>query len=214
MRKAIIMLLAVLMLIAFVSCDDQKVTEEMREQATEAFKDTYLEMLKITKKYGWRVTGEFDLSKWNSEDESDADAKEEANSLIRSFLASDGVDSEAVTDLTVEKASGVFAMKMLDNGKEWKVTNIEISYSYKDNASAEKVEKQITMNGLVAENDTDDSMTLEVSSLNSNGVEYKPITFTKVPDKTSKWGFKISEAICGGVKLDPDTIAKFITSLN
>ena len=208
------MLLAMLMLIAFVSCDDQKVTEEMCEQATEAFKDTYLEMLKIVTKYGWRVTGEFDLSKWNSEVEADADTKEEANSLIRSFIASDGVDSEAVTDLTVEKASGVFAMKMLDNGKEWKVTNIEISYSYKDNATAEKVEKKITIDGLVTENDTDDTMTLEVSSLNSNGVEYQPIKYTTVAGSTSEKELKISEASCGGVKLDPDTIAKFISSLN
>ena len=125
MRKAIIMILAVLMLISFVSCNDQKVTEEMREQAMKDFIAT----LDVSGKYllEYSTACEYDLSNWNSTT-ADFAEKYQINSIIEKFAGTDDIISAEGT-VAVKNVSTIPANSGVKILADMVVKNVKIIYN-------------------------------------------------------------------------------------
>ncbi len=220
MKKVLIALLAVLLLVSFTSCDTQKkiddaVSEaEAKEKATLDFKVTF----NFAKNFGVVLekdyVGTYDLSKWNSTDSEDAEAKTKANEAILIMYGIWYSDSSNYADkYETKSASGTIIIEEIDGKIVFTAKDVEISY-LKNNDTTKTY--WIKLGGLISikteENTKEGYSTIVLTADElSRGVDtLEPIvaTIKQYADETKG---VFTSATCSGIELDCDIINNLIS---
>lgn len=208
MRKAIITLLAVLMLVSFVSCDDQKVTEEMREQAMKDFVET----MGACGQYvipGERKDAKYDLSNWNSTTADDAEIGQ-----IKTIL------EQLVGTVDITSAKGTVEIKDVEIKKEDSYEEVSlhivangVEIAYTQNGEKEILTLDCDMSATEFENEKtkESGGSLIERKFVLNGKTYKPIEYAARYNGTTETR-TITKAVCDGIDLDCDKLAELIRS--
>ena len=211
MRKAIITLLAVLMLISFVSCNDQKVTEEMREQAMKDFIAT----LDVSGKYllEYSTACEYDLSNWNSTT-ADFAEKYQINSIIKKFAGTDDIISAEGT-VAVKNVSTIPANSGVKILADMVVKNVKIIYNEDGKEESLTLDYDMSLENVMdlqtfGTNLKTDAK-LVVRSFNLNGTKYRPIVSEfSVDNLWTGEGLTVTKAVCDGIELDCEKVLELM----
>lgn len=220
MKKVLIALLAVLLLVSFTSCDTQKKIDDAvaeaeakaaaKETATADFVETFNATMSYTYLLQEELVGSYDLSKFDSTEDADKDAKTAANVMIQSLIYCAGYyDSWDNSSLTDRKASGTVNITKEEDGtivlnaKDVKISWKRGGKSYSVDLSGEIKDKE-------TENKTENTSTYEyeVVSLTEDGTTYKPITATIYTEKEQEK--KLTYAVCNGIELNCDIVKRLI----
>ena len=214
MRKAIITLLAVLMLISFVSCNDQKVTEEMREQAMRDFVATFDVSGKYLLEYS--TACEYDLSNWNSTT-ADFAEKYQINSIIEEFVGTDDITSAEGTVAmknvsTIPADSGLKGVKIL---ADMVVKNVKIIYTENGKEESLTLDYDMSVENVMDlqtfGTDLKTDVELVVRNFNLNGTKYRPIVSEfSVDNLWTGEGLTVTKAVCDGIELDCAKVKELI----
>ena len=211
MRKAIIMILAVLMLISFVSCNDQKVTEEMREQAMKDFIAT----LDVSGKYllEYSTACEYDLSNWNSTT-ADFAEKYQINSIIKKFVGTTDITSAEGT-VAVKNVSTIPANSGVKILADMVVKNVKIIYNENGKEESLTLDYDMSLENVMdlqtfGTNLKTDAK-LVVRSFNLNGTKYRPIVSEfSVDNLWTGEGLTVTKAVCDGIELDCEKVLELM----
>ena len=199
MRKAITMLLAVLMLITFVSCNDQKVSEAMREQAMKDFVETANASGEYLLQY--EVKGKHDLSQWKTVADDDLE-KYTLQGIFMQFVGTDDITS---AEGTVEKedvfrkeedSKIVYSVHVVAEG-------VKIIYTENGEEKSLALDYDMSMKSVT---DSETEIEVEeriVKSFKLNGTEYHPIEWSiTMKNVESEEDVTLTKAICDGIELD------------
>ncbi len=224
MKKVLIALLAVLLLVSFTSCDTQKKIDDAvaeaeakaaaKEKATLDFKVTF----SFAKNFGSVLdkdyVGTYDLSKWNSTDSEDSEAKGKANDAISKMYSIWYSDSNnSASEYTTKSASGTIIIEEKDGKIVFTAKDVNISFLKNGN---EKITYWIKLGGVISiktEENTEEGYSTIVLTADelSRGVDtLEPIvaTIKKYTDKTKG---VFTSATCSGIELDCDIINNIIS---
>ncbi len=209
MKKVISALLAVLMLVAFVSCDDQVVTD-----ATADFFETYEQFDKYKSLINGIYKGEHDLSKWNSKADSEQTEVYVINKIIQILLNGSNSTEDDPAGYTYEITDASGRIKVTDNmdtegktGTYVVAEGVSISYSY--TKDGDKVDGQLTFDCNMSEefDETDSiSCTTTIDTLVKNGFAYKAI---KLDVDFVGEEEVVTNAVCDGITLDNNLIQEW-----
>ena len=199
MRKAITMLLAVLMLITFVSCNDQKVTEAMREQATKDFVATANASGEYLLQY--EVKGKHDLSQWKTVADDDLE-KYTLQGIFMQFVGTEDITSAEGT-VEIEDVSRkeedskiVYLVHVVAEG-------VKITYTENGEEKSLSLDYDMSMKSVM---DLETEIEVEeriVKSFKLNGTEYHPIEWcTIMKNVEGEEDVTLTKAICDGIELD------------
>ena len=211
MRKAIITLLAVLMLISFVSCNDQKVTEEMREQAMKDFVETMEATAKYVQLYGEEEC-EYDFSNWNS-----TTADKDEISVIKYIIEK----LVGTTDIT--SAKGTYEVKnvsMKYNEEDPNVKfsanyvgkGIEITYTENGKGKSLTLDYDLTFGWDCDRQTKNATVKYLIDNLSVNGTKYRPVELetSETDFQTDEQKSTITRAVCDGIELSCEEVQKLI----
>jgi len=213
MKKGLILFLAVLMLITFVSCNQKALEEaEKREQATidffETFKEAYIRYSELMEK---SKAGTYDLSKYSSTNPEDATAKANAEEMVGYLKRYNNL--EYLTDFKVGEPSGT--VKIEFNTDETMGTlvakGVEIPYSYKKEGQTINVKLSFSVEMTqqsVKDEKTGDivAQTVMVTSFMLNGKAYRTIEMTS----SNSLPIEIKKATCDGIDLNLKVVTSAI----
>ncbi len=198
MKKVISALLAVLMLVAFVSCDDQVVTD-----ATADFFETYEQFDKYKSLINGIYKGEHDLSKWNSKADSEQTEVYVINKIIQILLNGSNSTEDDTAGYTYEITDASGRIKVTDNmdtegktGTYVVAEGVSISYSY--TKDGDKVDGQLTFDCNMSE-EFDETLV-------KNGFAYKAI---KLDVDFVGEEEVVTNAVCDGITLDNNLIQEW-----
>ena len=212
MKKVISALLAVLMLVAFVSCDNQVVTD-----ATADFFETYEQFDKYKSLVNGIYEGEHDLSKWNSETNAEQTEVYVINKIIQILLNGSNSTEDDATGYTYEITDASGRIKVTDStdmegktGTYVVAEGVSISYSY--TKGGDKVDGQLTFDCNMSEEfyktDEDNiSCITTIDTLVKNGFAYKSI---KLDVDFVDGEEVVTNAVCDGITLDNNLIQEWL----
>lgn len=213
MKKVLIMILAVLLLVSFTSCDTQKKIDEAvadaeekavaREEATVDFCETfnivsiYRSILQNDKLYNCT----YDLSKFDDSSSSGTDSPyENAKSAISVLLGTEKKRDSWDTGSSCKDASGTVDISVKDDGTVvFNAKNVKISWTDKSSKKQE-----FSLEGEIKYKATENGVEFEVTSFVLHGITYKPITAKITYDEENVGSF--TEAICNETALNCDFI--------
>lgn len=211
MKKAIIMLLTVLMLIAFVSCSNEpKISAEEMAKAIEDFYATaeYAEKYNLGTKY---VGTTYNLANWNS---TTASAE-----VIDALLKYDKKDGNGIdySDFTVTSAEGTVDMvtiaaevtdSQISTKTRTKLEGVKLTYSYTldgdKKTGSVSIDYDVTKSYTIT-NDGTVSENTNVAKMIVNGKSCRPVEYT-VDGSLVGFSLQAKKAICDGISLDCDTV--------
>ncbi len=220
MKKVLIALLAVLFLVSFTSCDTQKKIDDAvaeaeakaaaKETATADFVETFNANMSYTYFLQEEFVGSYDLSKFDSTEDADKDAKTAANNMIQSLIYCAGhSDTWENSSLADRKASGTVNITKEEDGTI--VLNAkDVKISWKRDGKSYSVSLNGEIKDKETENKTENTSTYEyeVVSLTKDGTTYKPITATIYTEKEQET--KLTYAVCNGIELNCDIVKAVI----
>lgn len=202
MKKVISALLTILVIIAFVSCDNQVITEKMRANATEDFFETYEQFYNYKSLINGIYAGEHDLSKWDNKANAEEMEVYIINKIIQILL-----DVSSKTEYEITDATGIIKVTSENELDTYVVAEgVSISYSY--TKDGDKIEEQLTLECHMSEEfdnttDKNQSGTTIVEALVKNGFTYKAI---KMDVEFVNGDRVVTRAVCNGITLDNNLI--------
>ncbi len=219
MKKVLIALLAVLLLVSFTSCDTQKkiddaVSEaEAKEKATLDFKVTFSFAKNFDSVLNKNYVGTYDLSKWNSTDSEDSEAKKANDAISKMYSIWYSDSNNSASEYTTKSASGTIIIEEKDGKIVFTAKDVEISY-LKNNDTTKTY--WIKLGGVISiktEENTEEGYSTKVLTADelSRGVDtLEPIvaTIKQYADETKG---VFTSATCSGIELDCDIINNLIS---
>ena len=215
MRKAIIMILAVLMLISFVSCNDQQITEEITDEMREQAMKDFIATLDVSGKYllEYSTACEYDLSNWNSTT-ADFAEKYQINSIIEKFAGTDDIISAEGT-VAVKNVSTIPANSGVKILADMVVKNVKIIYNENGKEESLTLDYDMSLENVMdlqtfGTNLKTDAK-LVVRSFNLNGTKYRPIVSEfSVDNLWTGEGLTVTKAVCDGIELDCEKVLELM----
>ncbi len=185
------------MLISFVSCNDQKVAEAMREQATKDFVATANASGEYLLQY--EEKGKHDLSQWKTVSDDDLE-KYTLQGIFNQFVGTDDITSAEgtveIVDASREEEDSkiVYFVHVIAEG-------VKITYTENGEEKSLALDYDMSMKSVIdSETEVVEKI---VKSFKLNGTEYHPIEWsTTMKNVEGEGDVTFTKAVCDGIDLD------------
>ena len=205
MKKALLVLFAVLMLFAFVGCDNTKIDSKVEEEGnpTEDFIEAYRTSRKLV---SWIPYVSVEEGETRKTLEVDMAAKDSIGkqAVLSWFISL--MDMEETQLLDYEAIGKVIVDVVVSDKKQVciaKIEDVEVNLTY-ENEEGSKLNSKMTINGKFTDEQGYDGFSGKVESLIVNGIAYNNLVFAFELDNYMPIGF--SSATCDGKEVNLDIL--------